>query len=54
MHVFTLQSGTDHFPLMESLVEGKKEHLVKKLEFEPGTLSLFRVNNVQVIYIAVK
>ena len=33
---------------MESLVDGKKEHLVKKLEFEPGTLSLFRVTNVNV------
>ena len=38
-----LQTGMDHFSLMESLVEGKNEFLLKKLEFEPGTLSLFRV-----------
>jgi len=37
-------TGMDHFSLMESLVEGKNEFLLKKLEFEPGTLSLFRGN----------
>lgn len=36
--------GMDHSSLMESLVDGKNEHLLKKLEFEPGTLSLFRGN----------
>ena len=41
--ITNLQTGMDHFSLMESLVEGKNEFLLKKLEFEPGTLSLFRV-----------
>lgn len=48
-----LQPGMDHSSLMESLVDGKNEHLLKKLEFEPGTLSLFRVrrNNMHMHFL---
>ena len=39
------------YSLLGSLVEGRNERLLKKLEFEPGTLSLFMVNNVNVLYL---
>ena len=35
-------SENKHFEQMETIVSGKGPELIKKLEFEPGTLSIFQ------------
>ena len=47
---FQLKSEEDqisthkHYDQMSILVEGKADHLIKRLEFESGTLSIFQGN----------
>lgn len=38
------ESVNKHYEQMTKLVEGKADQLIKRLEFEPGTLSIFAGN----------
>ena len=37
-------SENKHYEQMEKIVQGKSQDLIKRLEFEPGTLSIFQGN----------